>query len=73
MRDATFPSPLRGGWPDKVRPGGVQAAVLDLRAVPSDATPSGRYAAISPARGESALSLAAPPQPPPRYVRSALP
>jgi len=52
-RWAAVPSPLRGGWPDEVRSGGVRAAVRDARAeVPPEATPSDRFAATSPASGE---------------------
>jgi hypothetical protein len=47
-----FPSPLRGGWLQSSREGYVRLCAGALLAVPSEATPSGRFAAISPSRGE---------------------
>jgi acetate---CoA ligase (ADP-forming) len=43
-------SPLRGGRAEGA--GGVVAAVLDAREVPSERSPSDRFAATSPSRGE---------------------
>ncbi|CCV14826.1 hydantoinase B/oxoprolinase family protein [Mesorhizobium sp. STM 4661] len=46
-----FSLPLEGRVAAQ-RPGGVAAAVLDVLAAPSEATPSGGFAATSPSRGE---------------------
>jgi acyl-CoA synthetase (NDP forming) len=54
-----LPSPLRGGSIGEADRGGVAAAILDVSAVPSAATPSARFAGTSPARGEGTLDEAA--------------
>ncbi|MFC3327108.1 xanthine dehydrogenase accessory protein XdhC [Mesorhizobium cantuariense] len=53
-------SPLEGEMSAKPTEG-VTAAVLDVLAVPSERTPSGRFAAISPSRGERPRAAATPP------------
>jgi succinyl-CoA synthetase beta subunit len=46
------PSPSRGGSIGEADRGGVASAARGALAVPSEATPSGRFAATSPSRGE---------------------
>ncbi len=46
------PSPLKGGSIGEADRGGVASAAQSAQAVPSEATPSGRFAATSPSRGE---------------------
>jgi 3-methylcrotonyl-CoA carboxylase alpha subunit len=55
VEKAAVPLPLEERVAAK-RPGGVRAAVLDSRAVPSEVTPSVGFADISPSRGERRLA-----------------